>query len=736
MVKRLRSTLHERFKPTLRGFFRVLQWPFPSPQAASVAIALSVVELMLLGFHGKSFWANGGLGIATQLGLAGLVLLWWMAVAWCAHWYLRICGRLVGRVRVGWGRAALKVALLAPGALAVCIYFTSWLFYHRLGVFPDLDALYFAGLNSGMLAKYFWQAERAAWLTYLAILSLVTVASLGAGFFLWRRVGTAEAAAPTFFRQALVVLIVINAGFISAEYSRRTGDPSQLPKDRIEAAKTPWAPFAFEFGYHVNPAITLFSAAVAGCERQLEGEIPLDALTPIGPIRPAHFPDVPPEKRRNIILITIESLRSDAILMKHEGREVMPNVAILARTGHFFPNCYANSTHSDYSDPCILSSLYPLRTTRHHFYRHEDPWPKVLIYDLLKQYGYATAMFSSQNETWSNMHLFYESPHLDLFFDSRSYSGKTMAPAGMNHWLNKTGQVAGKLDDAITIQRAIDWMRQQCLSRTPFFVSLNLQTSHFPYERPDAREHPFYPGRVPDDATLLSHSRDGRNAVRNAYFNALEYLDHQVGQLSQFLQSVRIRDQTIVAVIGDHGEAFFEDGASGHAGPPIEAVIRTGLVVNCPGMVRPDNDPFFAQAIDVVPTLLACLGLPHHPAHQGLNLLSPFRPANEDRLAFVHCSTGVSDCDAVVSATGWKMVFDNRRMSTRLYFVQKNRSDESELLAGYDDIARVLLRQLSSWRQRQLLYYQSPRYFEIFCAVPAPMISGTDRKLLVDKQPL
>lgn len=75
-----------------------------------------------------------------------------------------------------------------------------------------------------------------------------------------------------------------------------------------------------------------------------------------------------------------------------------PHLNRLAKQGVQFTRAYTQSTHSDYADVCIVSSLYPLRKTRHHYYSASDPWPKTLIYDLLKPLGYVTAIFSSQNE--------------------------------------------------------------------------------------------------------------------------------------------------------------------------------------------------------------------------------------------------------------------------------------------------------------------------------------------------
>lgn len=89
----------------------------------------------------------------------------------------------------------------------------------------------------------------------------------------------------------------------------------------------------------------------------------------------------------------------------------MPHLNKLCRSGRRFTRAYAQSSHSNYADPALFSSLYPLRTRYHHYYSRSDPWPKTLLYDVLKSLGYATALYSSQNEGWGNMDAFLESDH-------------------------------------------------------------------------------------------------------------------------------------------------------------------------------------------------------------------------------------------------------------------------------------------------------------------------------------
>jgi arylsulfatase A-like enzyme len=361
--------------------------------------------------------------------------------------------------------------------------------------------------------------------------------------------------------------------------------------------------FEYVLRYRVNPVLTLIWSPLIAVEQSVEGTLTEEQLGPRRSDRHLVERASGSGARRSLIAIAVEALRHDVIGLRHQGREIMPHVNRLAGGGVHFTNAYSQSTHSDYADPCIVSSLYPLRTRGHHYYSRSDPWPKVLIYDVLKQHGYATAIISSQNEGWGRMDQFLASPHLDLFFDSRDYDGETFVcdrDPGFARFV-KGARVAGKLDDRITIQKVIGWIGEQQAADVPFFVSVNLQTSHFPYEIPGGRTGPFQPATMDFPASFVSYPRDKVPVVRNAYYNALHYIDQQIGRLVSFLDEAGLRDETLLVIAGDNGEAFYENGHPTHAGPPYEPAIRVGLLMHCPAVLDPATETYLVQLIDVAP---------------------------------------------------------------------------------------------------------------------------------------
>ncbi|WP_339733642.1 sulfatase [uncultured Gimesia sp.] len=699
---------------------------FPNRGLALVVFVIIFIELLLHSFHEQSYWDNEELNIIAKIGLVGLTFVLWSVIAWIGFWYIQLMQFIGSYISSNIYKHVVYFLAIIPVISCINLYVLSWYYFWRLNVFPTLDAFWFATINANMLQKYFWQAERFMLVASLGCCFAITLLS----FLALKKNIEHICKIENRFSILQFIILAISVNILVFASTSYTNDSSPQYRASIDIVKNPWAPYSYELCYHVDPAMTIAGNLLSSTKPKIEGEIPLKYLSPLASFKPESFPELKTENKKNVILITIESLRSDSILMKHQGIMVMPHVASMAYKGCFFPNCYSCSTHSDYSDPSILCSLYPLRTAHPHFYSKKDPWSKVLIYDLLKQYGYATAIFSSQNEAWSNMHLFYESPNLDILFDSRAYKGPTISEKGdFSMWQKETGMVAGKLDDAITVRHAIKWIKDRQDSQTSFFLSMNLQTSHFPYERPDRESGPFQPSTLNSGVSLLDYNKEDIPIVKNAYYNALSYIDSQIKYLTDELDETGISDNTIIIITGDHGEAFLENKVAGHAGEPLETVIRTGLIITNPKLIMPKNDEYLVQAIDIVPTILGILELPPHPSFQGINILSGERPPNNERLIFIHCCNPFASIDSVISGTGWKYIQDENKYKTELFFRPTDLEIHENLAPQEKTVTKILQNICREWRTNQLLYYSYPKYYNIFNPPKTPFVE----KVLIDR---
>lgn len=651
----------------------------------------------------------------------------WIGLHWlCCAWLWYGCAAMSGRLRAALPAklsCAAAAAGVAFGAGLGTSYLISWGFYRRSGVFPDVDVVRFTLLNARMLLKYFIQAEPGS----LVVASLIGLASLSIATHAFRRQARYRPFGQVSTASGIVAgILFVNVTGVLLFFGDRRADLFS----RTDAYRAPFPACSHLFRHRVNPTAAMALSCFAEDEVDQDYEIPASNLL----VRRRNSVPITgsvSSTRPNVILIIVESLRHDVIGLSHQGREVMPRLNRLAREGVHFPRAYTQSVHSDYADPCFVSSQYPLRSERQYFYTSATPWPRLFLWDVLHERGYATSIISSQNEAWSNMHLFYEGPGLDWLFDSRSapHQAEMLGDVILAEWSEATG-LAGKLDDQLTRETAERWISDQAAAGRPFFTFINYQTSHFPYRLPPGRTGVFSPGVIDFEASLFGYPPARAPTVRNAYFNALHYIDDQIGAIVDHVASLELAGETIIAVAGDHGEAFHENGETGHAQSLLETVTRVPLIFYAPGRVAARTDHYLSQTIDVAPTLLGLARVSPPEAFQGIDLLDSERPPAASRIVFQHSRAGGRGCDGVVTNHGWKYIEEQGLGEGVLQWRPTDLGPERNISNDHPQIATVLKTVLRTWRRHQLAYYRWPRYYGVFHAPRTPVLQPTEIEIL------
>ena len=155
-------------------------------------------------------------------------------------------------------------------------------------------------------------------------------------------------------------------------------------------------------------------------------------------------------------------------------------------------------------------------------------------------------------------------------------------------------------DEVVT--RALAWLGQT--DTRPFFGWVHLYDPHAPYEAPAEFAAQFPAGHV------------------GAYDAEIAYTDSQVGRLLQALETSGRLANTIVVVLGDHGEQLGEHREQAHGFFVYDASVQIPLVMAGPG-ISPRVVPDQVRIVDVMPTVLDLAGVSGPPVMQGATL----RPA-------------------------------------------------------------------------------------------------------------
>jgi arylsulfatase A-like enzyme/cytochrome c-type biogenesis protein CcmH/NrfG len=281
-----------------------------------------------------------------------------------------------------------------------------------------------------------------------------------------------------------------------------------------------------------------------------------------------------PEHARNVLLITIDTLRADAVGAYGNHAALTPALDALASQGTLFLHAYATAPITLTSHASILTGLYPPgHGARHNGIAMRADVPTLA--ERFRQRGVATAAFVSA---------FPLDRSFGLARGFEEYSDRM--PRGTD------GRLANERPGRVTVDLATTWLRAHLSGR--FFAWVHLFEPHAPYG------DPF----------------DGRPA-RERYADEVAEADRQVRRLLDAVAGAR--SETLIVVAGDHGEAFGEHGEISHSIFVYDTTLRVPLIVagsRVPAGVSAQD----VSLADIAPTIARVAGLPAFSVVDGLPL--------------------------------------------------------------------------------------------------------------------
>jgi arylsulfatase A-like enzyme len=186
------------------------------------------------------------------------------------------------------------------------------------------------------------------------------------------------------------------------------------------------------------------------------------------------------------------------------------------------------------------------------------------------------------------------------------------------------------------VHQALEWLAgdpvRPTVDRRPFFIFLHLFDPHHTYEPPWPFDTAFLASYRENILELsASHpfdqekdlSPDELFEVVALYDGEIAYTDWAVGRFFDELRKLGLYDNTLIAVMGDHGEGFLEHGLMNHGNSVYEELARIPLILRFPdGRFRGRRVRFPVQLIDLTPTILDYLGEEQPAIAQGSSLLA------------------------------------------------------------------------------------------------------------------
>jgi choline-sulfatase len=288
-----------------------------------------------------------------------------------------------------------------------------------------------------------------------------------------------------------------------------------------------------------------------------------------------------PPAIRNVLLVSIDTLRADHVGSYGFPRATTPNIDAVAREGVLFKNVHSPVPMTLPAHSSMLTGTLPPSHGVRDNLHERVPDSSLTLAEILKAKGLATAAVVS---SFVLDHRF----NLSQGFDS--YDDRFEA-------VHKIHDLSERKGDE-TARHAIEWLAGH--GSQPFFLFVHFYDPHDPYEPPE----PF-----------ASRWADDR------YSGEIAFADHCLGQVLQELKELQLYESTLIVITGDHGEMLGEHGELNHGFFLYESALRVPLVVRVPrARVSPRQVDEPVSLIDIVPTIAALVGAPAPKEAQGRDL--------------------------------------------------------------------------------------------------------------------
>jgi len=300
-----------------------------------------------------------------------------------------------------------------------------------------------------------------------------------------------------------------------------------------------------------------------------------------------------PERRdpaQNVLLITIDTLRADAVGAYGNATVSTPWIDRLAAGGVRFVQAHASTVVTLPSHANILSGLYPFRHGVRENAGFRFPAGVETLASLLKARGYRTAAFVSA---------FPLDARFGLTRGFDTYDDRF--PKGEANAAFRVPERRG----ADTVAAALAWIGHSepgaSAPAPPWLAWVHLYEPHFPYVPPEP-----YASRY-------------RSAP---YLGEVSATDAALGPLLQPILDGTAGRDTLVVLTSDHGESLGEHGEMTHGLFAYEATLRVPLVVYQPRLFKPQAIAAPVRHVDILPTILDAVGAPVPPSLDGRTLLA------------------------------------------------------------------------------------------------------------------
>jgi hypothetical protein len=312
--------------------------------------------------------------------------------------------------------------------------------------------------------------------------------------------------------------------------------------------------------------------------------------------------------RPNVILITVDTLRSDHLGCYGYGRNTSPNIDRLAAHAIRFENARSQSSWTQGSVSSFMTSRYPQTVLPREgkLYSSELTMDQRLptMGQILKEAGYDTGAVISNA----------------MLISIPGWS------KGYDYW--DSSQCFADISSPGVLSRTLKWLDSNENKR--FFLYTLFMDPHSPYCKHKGFDFDSnYAGPM---RNVVDFGIDSSNHIKlpcslehiqSSYDSEIAFTDYHIGLLLDSLKRRGLYDDSLIVFLGDHGEELRDHGRFFHGLTLYRELLHVPLIIKLPHQTRGEVVTKLYPLIDLLPTVLQAIGCDPavtHPAGKAVSL--------------------------------------------------------------------------------------------------------------------
>jgi arylsulfatase A-like enzyme len=333
----------------------------------------------------------------------------------------------------------------------------------------------------------------------------------------------------------------------------------------------------------------------------------------------------------NVLVVLIDTLRADHLGCYGYDRPTSPAIDAFAREGVQFLRAYSQSTWTKPATASFMTGRYP-RQHQAYLEKSKLPETELLLPEALRAAGYRTGVFSGN--PWITREWGFDQgvDHFVSVYDER-FARVTLFMMSLKRLAKLVdhrarvynrvkmlvqGELTTTARDVVVSDAFVRWIERHRGDR--FYAHLHLMSPHHPYDPPppfdrfvpDPKHEPvtYYPKKsfffFEEGAALPEAARADMVA---RYDGDILFADDVFGRLMARLRRLGVLDETLVVLVSDHGEEFYDHRNWGHGQSVYDELTRVPLIMRHPALFpagRRIETP--VMTVDVMPTILEAVG--------------------------------------------------------------------------------------------------------------------------------